>query len=137
MEVILKTKTKNEQGTLITWNPDGKVTFHSLTNFIYSSLMTSSPMCCKALVHLSPQEVKSCKTSIEQNFSQSQLFQPGHKPRLDLHTTLEPGSEILQDSELSKSSSKSLTLQLGQELQQDLNTVKSLEYYILQPLEYF
>ena len=81
--------------------------------------------------------MKSCKTSFKQNSNQSELFQPGHEPRLDLHTTLEPGSEILQDPELSKSSSKSLTLQLGQELQPDLHTVKSLEYYILQPLEKF
>ena len=79
--------------------------------------------------------MKSCKTSIKQNFNQSQLFQPGHEPRLDLHTTLEPGSEILQDPKLSKSCSK--TLQLGQELQPDLHTVKSLKYYILQPLEEF
>ena len=71
------------------------------------------------------------------NFSQSQLFQPGHEQRLDLHTTLEPGSEILQDPESNKSSSKSLTLQLGQELQPNLHTVKSLEYDILQPLEHF
>ena len=79
--------------------------------------------------------MKSCKTSIEQNFNQSQLFQPGHEPRLDLHTTLEPGSEILQDPKLNKSCSKSLTLQLGQELQPDFHTVKSLKYYILQLLE--
>ena len=53
------------------------------------------------------QEVKSCKTSIEQNFNQSEQLQPGHEPRLDLHTTLEPGGEILQDPKLSKSPSKS------------------------------
>ena len=70
--------------------------------------------------------MKSCKTSIEQNFNQSELLQPGHKPRLDLHTTLEPGSEILQDPKLSISSSKSELSQPGQEPQHDLHTVKLL-----------
>ena len=70
--------------------------------------------------------MKSCKTSIEQNFSQSELFQPGHEPRLDLHTALEPGSEVLQDSQLSKSCSKSELSQLGQEPQHDLHMVKLL-----------
>ena len=55
----------------------------------------------------------------------------GHEPRLDLNTTLEPGSEILQDPK----SSKSQTPQLGQELQPDLHTVKSLESSILEPHE--
>ena len=86
-------------------------------------------------IQLWNQEVKSCKTSIKQNFNQSQLFQPGHELRLDLHTTLEPGSEILQDPKLSKSCSKSQTSQLGLELQPDLDTVKSLEFSILQPQE--
>ena len=72
------------------------------------------------------QEVKSCKTSIKQNFNQSELLQPGHEPRLDLHTTLEPGSEILQDPKLSKSPSKSELSQPGQEPQHDLHTVKLL-----------
>ena len=77
-------------------------------------------------------KVKSSKTSIEQNFNQSELFQPGHEARLDLHTTLEPGSEILQDPKSSKSCSKSQSSQLGQELQPDLHTVKTLESSILQ-----
>ena len=136
----------------------------------HSSLRTKSTMFCKALVHPSHQEVKSCnilnwaecwpirtisirswaktrfaiqlwnqevkscKTPIEQNFNQSELFQPGHEPRLDLHTTLEPGSELLQDPKLSKSCSKSQTSLLGQELQLDLHTMKSL---ILQLQENF
>ena len=70
--------------------------------------------------------MKSCKTLIEQNFNQSELFQPGHEPRLDLHTTLEPGSEIPQDPKLSKSCGKSQLPQLGQEPQHDLHTVKLL-----------
>ena len=61
-------------------------------------------MCHESLVHPSHQEVKSCKTSIEQNFNQSEIFQPGHEPRLDLHTTLAPGSEILQDPKSSRKS---------------------------------
>ena len=70
--------------------------------------------------------MKSCKTSIEQNFNQLELFQPGHEPRPDLHTTLEPGSEILQDPKWSISCSKSQLSQLGQEPQHDLHTVKLL-----------
>ena len=34
---------------------------------------------------------------IEQNANQSELFQSGHGLRPDLHTALEPGSEIPQD----------------------------------------
>ena len=81
--------------------------------------------------------MKSCKTSIEQDFNQSELFQPGHGPSLDLHTTLEPGSDILQDPKLSKSCRQSQSSQLGQELQPDLHTVKSLESSILQPHKNF
>ena len=68
--------------------------------------------------------IEICKTSIEQNFNQSELLQLGHEPRLDLHTTLEPGSEILQDLKLSKSPRKSELSQTGQEPQHDLHTVK-------------
>ena len=70
--------------------------------------------------------MKSYKTSIEQNVNQSELFQPGYEPRLDMHTTLEPGSEILQDPKSSKSCSKSQLSQLGQEPQHDLHAVKLL-----------
>ena len=70
--------------------------------------------------------MKSCKTSIEQNFNQSKLLQPGHELRLDLHRTLETGSEILQDPKLSKSFRKSGLFQPGQEPQHDLHTVKLL-----------
>ena len=44
----------------------------------------------------------------------------------DQDTTLEPGSEILQDPKSSKSCSKSQLSQLGQEPQHDLHTVKLL-----------
>ena len=75
-----------------------EVTITKLWNFTATFRPKSnSTMCHEALAHPSHQEVKSCKTSIEQNFTQSELFQPGHKPRPDLHTALEPGSEILQD----------------------------------------
>ena len=70
--------------------------------------------------------MNSCKTSIEQNFSQSELFQPGHELRPDLHKALEPGSEILQDPKLRKSCNKSELFQPGQEPQHDLHTVKLL-----------
>ena len=70
--------------------------------------------------------MKSCKISIEQNLTQSELFQPGHDLRLDLHTALEPGSEILQDPKLSKSCSKSELSQPGQEPHHDLHAVKLL-----------
>ena len=70
--------------------------------------------------------MKSCKTSIEQNLTQSELFQPGHEPRLDLYTALEPGSEILQDPKSSKSCSKQELSQPDQEPQHDLHTVKLL-----------
>ena len=54
------------------------------------------------------------------------MFQQGHELRPDLHTALEPGSEILQDPKLSKSYSKSELFQPGQEPQHDLHTVKFL-----------
>ena len=83
--------------------------------------------CChEALGHPSNQEVKSCKTSMKQNSTQLELFQPGHEPGPDLHTALEPGSEILQDPKSSKSCSKSELSQPGQEPHHDLHTVRLL-----------
>ena len=53
-------------------------------------------LCSKALGHPSHQEVKSCKIP---NWSKLQQIRTvsGHELRPDLHTVLEPGSEILQD----------------------------------------
>ena len=59
---------------------------------------------------------------MEQNSTQSELFQPGHGLRPDLHTALEPGSEILQDPKLSKSWYQLEQFQSGHELRLDLHT---------------
>ena len=96
---------------------------------------SNSTMCHEALTHPSHQEVKSCKTLIKQNFTQSDLFQPGHEPRPDLHTALEPGSEILQDPKSSKSCNQLGLFQSGHELRLDLHTghshCKDLEFSML------
>ena len=70
-----------------------EVTITKLWNFTATFRSKSnSTMYCEAVAHPSHQEVKSCKTSIEQNFTQSELFQPGHEPKPHLHTAFEPGS---------------------------------------------
>ena len=70
-----------------------------------------------------------------QNTSKSELFQPGHGLRPDLHTALEPGSEILQDPKSSKSCNQLEQFQSGHELRLDLHTghshCKDLEFSIL------
>ena len=73
---------------------------------------------------------------MSKSYSQSELYQSGHELRPDLHTALEPGSEILQDLKLSKYSSQSELFQAGQELKLHLHIgqlPQTLEFSILQP----
>ena len=100
-----------------------EVTTTKLWNFTATfTPKSNSTMCHEVLAHPSHQEVKSCKTPIEQNFTQSELFQTGHEAKPDLHTALDPGSEILQDPKSSKSCKQLEQFQSGHELRLDLHT---------------